>query len=44
MEEAVRMLDALQYFEKSEEVCQANFKGEESLEPAGMPLRESLVT
>ena len=44
VEEAVRMLDALQYFEKSEEVCQANFKGEESLGSAGVPLTERFVT
>ena len=43
VEEAVRILDAMQYFEKSEEVCQVNFKGEESLEPAGTPLRERLA-
>ena len=29
VEEAVRMLNALQYFEKSEEVCQVNLEGEE---------------
>lgn len=40
VDEAVRMLDALQYFEKNGKVCPANFKGEESLGPAGVPLQD----
>ncbi|CAJ1444085.1 unnamed protein product [Effrenium voratum] len=40
VDEAVRMLDALQYFEKNGKVCPANFKGEESLGSASVPLTE----
>lgn len=43
VDEAVRMLDALQYFEKNGKVCPANFKGSESTESLGsasVPLTE----
>lgn len=40
VDEAVRMLDALQYFEKNGKVCPANFKGQESLGAANVPLTE----
>ncbi|CAE7515015.1 PRDX2 [Symbiodinium pilosum] len=40
VDEAVRMLDALQYFEKNGKVCPANFKGDDSLGSASVPLTE----
>merc|ERR1711904_537714 len=41
VDEAVRMLDSLQYFEKNGKVCPANFKaGGESLGSAGVPLTD----
>mmetsp|Transcript_66188 Transcript_66188/g.123563 ORF Transcript_66188/g.123563 Transcript_66188/m.123563 type:complete len:220 (-) Transcript_66188:51-710(-) len=41
VEEAIRMLDALQHFETSGQVCQAGFKkGEKSLGKANEPLQD----
>mmetsp|Transcript_32268 Transcript_32268/g.85214 ORF Transcript_32268/g.85214 Transcript_32268/m.85214 type:complete len:222 (-) Transcript_32268:96-761(-) len=41
VEEAMRMLDALQYFETQGKVCPAGFKkGDESLGPAGVSLTD----
>jgi peroxiredoxin 2/4 len=41
IDEALRMVDALQFFEKNGEVCPANWKeGEKSMKPTGEGLKE----